>query len=293
MICDDRRRLRFRETARALRQNLLARGRARKRVEHRSENCISLAVNGALGISDRCRHSGCYDDLMPPQDASRPDEIPREAVEIRQDAAITIQDALLIAAEQACPIGKSTLQRWAKVWAERGAASAVKSVLVTNRAGSFYRIDREDFKAWLFDQTQNMRPGEAPRDPAMSHETSRDTARPQQTSRGAERPHEASGADLYSDAMQTMRDENMQLRIDVEVRKQLLNQAAGEITRQRDHIEGLLRENGALQSRVLQLSAPARQERQDLPPAAEHAYETGHYSQHKSDDTAAAAGAEL
>ena len=52
----------------------------------------------------------------------------------------------------------------------------------------------------------------------------------------------------------SLRDENMQLKIDVEVRKQLLNQAAGEINRQRDHIEKLLRENGGLQSQVLQLS---------------------------------------
>ena len=48
----------------------------------------------------------------------------------------------------------------------------------------------------------------------------------------------------------------MQLKIDVEVRKQLLNQAAGEITRQRDQIENLLRENGGLQTRLLQLAAP-------------------------------------
>ena len=211
---------------------------------------------------------------MPPQDANRSDETSRDAVEIRQDAAITIQEALIIAAEQSLPIGKSTLQRWAKVWAERGAASSVKSVLVTNRAGSFYRLDRDDFKAWLFDQQQNMRAGDVLRDPAMSHETPRDTARPQQTSRDTERPHETASADRDTDAAQKLRDENMQLKIDVEVRKQLLNQAAGEITRQRDHIEGLLRENGALQSRLLQLAAPVNNERQDLAagrrPRAQH-----------------------
>jgi len=205
---------------------------------------------------------------MPPQDAARSDEAPRDAVEIRQDAAITIQEALIIAAEQSFPIGKSTLQRWAKVWAERGAASSVKSVLVTNRAGSFYRFDRDDFKAWLFDQKQNMRPGETLQDPKMSHETPRGAVRPQQTSRDTERPRETSRDEAEPDVAQKLRDENMQLKIDVEVRKQLLNQAAGEITRQRDHIEGLLRENGALQSRVLQLAAPAdRVRQQDLPPA--------------------------
>src|SRR3990172_8429064 len=107
---------------------------------------------------------------MPPQEADRSDETPRDTIEIRQDAAITIQEALIIAAEQSLPIGKSTVQRWAKVWAEHGAASSVKSLLVTNRAGSFYRLDRDDFKAWLFDQKQNMRPGETLRAPMMPHE---------------------------------------------------------------------------------------------------------------------------
>ena len=230
---------------------------------------------------------------MPPQDANGSDETSRDEIEIRQDAAITIQEALIIAAEQSFPIGKSTLQRWAKVWAEHGAASSVKSVLVTNRAGSFYRLDREDFKAWLFDQQQNMRDGEVMRDPMMPHETPRDTARPQQTSRGTERPHETSSADMDTDAAQKLRDENMQLKIDVEVRKQLLNQAAGEIARQRDHIEGLLRENGALHSRVLQLSAPANQDRQDLPPPAAdrvHQPETVHYPQDGVDSSATAGG---
>ena len=52
-----------------------------------------------------------------------------------------------------------------------------------------------------------------------------------------------------------LREENMQLRIDVEVRKQLINQAAGEITRQRDRIETLLINQGALQSQLMQLDA--------------------------------------
>ena len=97
---------------------------------------------------------------------------------------------------------------------------------------------------------------------------------------------------MNTDASQKLREENMQLKIDVEVRKQLLNQAAGEITRQRDHIEGLLRENGALQSRVLQLSAPASQDRQDLPPPAERIQEpeTNHYSQNNVDNSATVGG---
>jgi hypothetical protein len=233
---------------------------------------------------------------MPPQDANGSDETSRDAVEIRQDAAITIQEALIIAGEQSFPIGKSTLQRWTKAWAEQGAASSVKSVLVTTRKGNIYHLDRDDFKAWIFEQKQNLRPGEVLRDPVMSHETPRDPARPQQTSRDTERPHETSSADMNADATQKLRDENMQLKIDVEVRKQLLNQAAGEITRQRDHIEGLLRENGALHSRVLQLSAPASQDRQDLPPpAADRVHETAtvHYSQDTVDNSAPASGGTL
>ncbi|HKZ97516.1 MAG TPA: hypothetical protein VJ045_11110 [Hyphomicrobiaceae bacterium] len=233
---------------------------------------------------------------MPPQEADRSDETPRDTIEIRQDAAITIQEALIIAAEQSLPIGKSTVQRWAKVWAERGVASSVKSLLVTNRAGNFYRLDRDDFTAWLFDQKQNMRHGETLRDPMMPHETQRDTARPQQTPRDTERPHEIPNEDISADALLKLRDDNMQLKIDVEVRKQLLNQAAGEITRQRDHIEGLLRENGALQSRVLQLSAPANQDRQDLPPPPAdrlHEAETNHYPQDHVDNPAAAGGGAL
>ncbi len=71
-------------------------------------------------------------------------------VEISQDAAITINEALIVAASVPFPIGKSTLQRWAKHWAEQGTASPVKCVLVTNRFGVSYRIDRDDFEAWAF-----------------------------------------------------------------------------------------------------------------------------------------------
>ena len=85
---------------------------------------------------------------------------------------------------------------------------------------------------------------EAPRDPSGSQATSRDRTRAY------------SNEDEPDDRASLLRDENMQLKIDVEVRKQLLNQAVGEINRQRDQIEKLLRENGGLQSQVLQLSAP-------------------------------------
>src|ERR1700674_3332298 len=103
------------------------------------------------------------------QEANRPDETPRDPIEIRQDAAISIQEALIIADDQSFPIGKSTLQRWAKAWDEQGTASPVKSLLVTTRKGKVYHLDREDFKVWMFDQKQNLIPGEVLRDPVMSH----------------------------------------------------------------------------------------------------------------------------
>ena len=191
---------------------------------------------------------------MTDQDLTPPQETPRDPVEIRQDAAITIQEALAIAAEEEFAVGKSTLQRWAKSWGEQGAASQVKSILVSTRFGTTYRLDREDFKSWVFEQKQNARPGETLRDPVGSHETSQDLKRPQETLRGPARP-----AETLRDPSQPSdetRNEIMNLRIDLEVRKQLIGQAQVEITRQRDQIETLLRENGGLQTQLLQLAAP-------------------------------------
>ena len=191
---------------------------------------------------------------MSDQDLTTPQETSRDPVEIRQDAAITIQEALAIAAEEEFAVGKSTLQRWAKSWGDKGAASPVKSILVSTRFGTTYRLDREDFKSWVLEQKQNVRSGETFRDPSRSQETSRDPMRPREVSRDPERPSETP-RDL-TEPTGTMHNEIMQLKIDVEVRKQLLNQAAGEITRQRDQIESLLRENGGLQTRLLQIAAP-------------------------------------
>lgn len=121
---------------------------------------------------------------MEPADAaplSPSPETPRGEVEIKQDAAITIGEALIIAAAVPFPLGKSTLQRWARHWAEQGAASPVKCVLVTNRFGASYRIDRDDFEAWVLEQAQNGKPHEVPEDLARSHETPRDLMRPRET----------------------------------------------------------------------------------------------------------------
>ena len=203
---------------------------------------------------------------MPPSDPIESHETSRDPIEIRQEDAITIQGALVIATEQNFPIGKSTLQRWAKAWDE-GNDSSVRCVLVTTRKGKTYHLHRDDFKAWVFDQKQNMKPNEAPRDPVMSHETPKDFTRSHQTSRDPQRPHETSAE---KDTVIELREENMQLKIDVEVRKQLLNQAAGEINRQRGQIETLLRENGAQGSRILQLTSTSSPDRSELPTLTSH-----------------------
>lgn len=191
---------------------------------------------------------------MPPQDLSASHETPGDPVEIRQDAAITIQEALLLCSAEQYPIGKSTMQRWARHWADQGSLSQVKSILVTNRTGSAYRLDRDDFLTWLLEQKSNARPHEIPQDPAMSHKTSPDPTGSRETPQGFTASRETSSRTGEID--ERLRDENMQLRIDLEVRKQLLSQAAAEINRQREQTETLLRENGALQLRVRQLGAP-------------------------------------
>jgi hypothetical protein len=202
-------------------------------------------------------------EVMPTSHPIESHEAPQDPIEIRQEDAITVQEALALATDQGFPIGKSTLQRWAKAWDERN-ESSVRCVLVTTRNGKTYHLHRDDFMAWVFDQKQNMRPNETPQDPTMSRETSKDFSGSHQTLRDPQRPRGTRSDD--NDIDRELRDENMQLKIDVEVRKQLLNQAAGEIDRQRSQIETLLRENGALESRVLQLSA--NPDRTGLPPSA-------------------------
>lgn len=189
-------------------------------------------------------------------------ETPQGEVEISQDAAIAIGEALIVAASIPFPIGKSTLQRWAKHWAERGAASPVKCVLVTSRLGSSYRIDRDDFEAWAFEQAQNERPAETPQDLPRPHETQGDPARSHETSRDAKRPHEtsqgeadASEADMIA-RVKALEDDNMQLRIDVGIRKELIIRANDEMRGLRKAADMLLRENGALNYQLAQLEAP-------------------------------------
>ena len=199
---------------------------------------------------------------MTSDDLSQSQETLRDPVEIPQERAITIQDALLLAAEESFPIGKSTIQRWAKRWTDLGAGSPVKSVLVTTRDGASYRLDRDDFTSWLIAEKNNTRSGNGLRDPVKSQETLRDPARFHRASRDPERPFETSqdASETFSggsDQVAKLRSENMNLKIDVEVRKQLLDKAAEEIARQRERIEVLLVDKGALQSQILQLGQSA------------------------------------
>ena len=89
-----------------------------------------------------------------------PPEALRDPIEIRDEDAITIDEALVIASENSYDLGKSTLQRWSKFWEEK--RGAVRSILVTHAGGKFYKLSREDFQAWVFDRKQNARPPEVP-----------------------------------------------------------------------------------------------------------------------------------
>jgi hypothetical protein len=189
-------------------------------------------------------------NLAAPQEASR------DLVEIRDEDAITIDAALTIAAELPFALGKSTLQRWAKFWREQP-GGAVRSVLVTTRTGSFYRLSRDDFQAWLFEQKQNDR----------SHETPRDLMRPSKTSQDPARSHEVSGeVQENTSRLKELENENMQLKIDVGVRKQLLELAKVEMDDLRSMANGLLRENASLEYQLRQLAAPKQNREAEPPP---------------------------
>jgi hypothetical protein len=63
-----------------------------------------------------------------------------------------------------------------------------------------------------------------------------------------------------------LENENMQLKIDVGVRKQLLEQAKGEMERLNSLTINLARENGSLQYQIHQLAAPAPTREAEAPP---------------------------
>jgi len=207
-------------------------------------------------------------------------ETSQDLVEIRQEDAITVVEALTITESIPFSIGKSTLQRWAKVWSDQAKASPVKSVLVTNRDGSSYRLSRSDFEAWVIEQSQNKKPRETPEDLVRSHETSQDLARHQQISQDLMRPRdvptrfksELEGDQLLQriqeleDQKKKLEEDNLHLKIDVGVRKELINRAKEEMTRIRNMTDDLLRENGALGYQIRQLAPPANKISIDAPP---------------------------
>jgi hypothetical protein len=223
-------------------------------------------------------------------------EVSQDLVEIRHEDAITINDALVLAAQISFTIGRSTLQRWAKVWHELGTASQVKCILVTTRAGSIYKLDRQDFEAWVLEQKENDRSHEIPQglerpietsqNPIRSPETPRDPIRPQESSRGSEAsyPREVQKNEEHEmlltrmkeleDEKQQLEDENLQLKIDIGVRRELIKQAKEEIDRSRVATNTLLRENGALEFQIRQLGPSSKpKEIESSPPpdrGAEH-----------------------
>jgi hypothetical protein len=174
-----------------------------------------------------------------------PPEAPRDPIEIRDEDAITIDEALLIANENAYPLGKSTLQRWSKFWEER--RGPVRSILVTHAAGKFYKLSRDDFQSWVFDRKQNARPLEAPEDLSRSHETLRDLKRPRETS-----PE----TDESANRIKELENENLNLKIDLSARKQLIELVQKEINNVRSEQQSLLREMGGLEFQLRQLPKP-------------------------------------
>jgi DNA repair exonuclease SbcCD ATPase subunit len=204
-----------------------------------------------------------------------PHEVSQDPIEIRQDNAITIAEALLVASQAHFSIGKSTIQRWAKVWEMKGIASPVKCILVTTRAGNFYKLDRQDFETWVLEQKENDRSHEIPQDLERPDEVlpdlerpdgaSQDFIRPRETSRGTEpaskkitelemrlKQLEDENTELKEGSAQ-LKDENLNLKIDLGVRRELIKQAKEEMDRMRSAGENLLRENGALEFQIRQL----------------------------------------
>lgn len=129
-------------------------------------------------------------DLTPSRETSqgapRPPEVPAETipetrasdVQIPEHQQIFITGALSIAIGEGLDIGKSTLQRHAKRWHEAGEASAVKCVLVTNRSGKHYALDRESFVSWVLDELAQQETTYEDRGLKPSRETSQGALRP-------------------------------------------------------------------------------------------------------------------
>ena len=206
-----------------------------------------------------------------PRDPTRPLETSQDIVQVTipEANAIKLSEALLIAQGNNIPIGKSTLQRWAKVWAET-ADTPVKAVLQVTRDGRHYEVDRDDFEAWLLQEAENK---PAPTNLPRPHETPQDLPRPDQTSQDPVRPTDTSddrGALL--DRVSKLEKENLQLKIDVGVRHELIDKAQTEMNALRTELREMWTKNGALKQQLLQLAPPTTSTQQDreVPPTVDN-----------------------
>ena len=92
--------------------------------------------------------------------------------------------------------------------------------------------------------------------------------RPRKTSLGLKRPRETSDETREeSERLKELESESMQLKIDLGVRKQLMERVKEEIDGLRSMTNNLLRESGALDYQLRQLSAPHQPSRELETPA--------------------------
>lgn len=106
--------------------------------------------------------------------------------------------------------------------------------------------------------------------------------RPQEASRDAARsrqPHAPVNNEENEKQLERLRqleDENLQLKIDIGVRRELIKQAREELDRVRSTADGLLRENGALEFQIRQLAAPSQPKTIEPPTPAERVGDQEH-----------------
>ncbi len=188
-------------------------------------------------------------------------EVLRDAPEVRiaEANAITVAEALSLAQQTGVPIGKSTLQRWAKLWAETP-YSTVKAVLQVTRTGRHYEIYRDDYESWLLEQAENQ---QTPPDPVRPDKILPDLGGSHEVPEDLGRSHGASEEDTaLASRVAELETENLQLQIDVGVRRELVNRAKVEMDALHARLQETVKENGALEFQLRQLAAPTHSVRQ-------------------------------
>jgi uncharacterized coiled-coil protein SlyX len=159
-----------------------------------------------------------------PRDPARPDGVSRDTtrhgetsplpVTIPDEHAISIAEAIQLSHAEGYPLAKSTLQRRAQKWHELAHASPVKCVtIVLPVVGSTYRLDREDLRAWLFEQRQNLRPHPTSPHPTPPRETPRDTMVHHETPQEREVRRELENPATHVAALEN-RIERLELQLD-------------------------------------------------------------------------------